>query len=1233
MIRRLLAARGSRLSALAAGIAVLAFAAAAVAFFTDTGTGSAAASVGAVNPPANLAVQQSDSDVTISWDAATLSSGDPVQGYTVARSDGITVCGSPTPVTTLSCTDSSVPAGSYTYTVTAVYSSFTASATSDPISVLGMPTINTTPSDPSAATAPSFTFSGGGGSGYQCQLDGGSFTACTSPQSYSGLADGSHTFKVHASSGSSTGPDTTYTWTIDSSAPQVTAKPGNPSANTAPSFSFTHTQAGYTFKCQLDGAGYSTCTSPDALSGLANGQHRFNVEAVSADGASTASASYTWTVNPPPSVTSTSPSSAKQGAYQVNVTITGANFASNASVAFSNPAITVNSVQYVSSTALTANITIARTTTTGAGDVTVTNPGGTGGTGSGVFTVNPLETVYVANAGDNTVTPIAATTDTTEPNIAVGGFPFGLAVTPDGEHTLVANQASNTVSVIDASHAVTKTISGICQGPDAAAITSDGKTAYFPCFNGNNVSAVDVGTETVKATIPVGSHPVAVATAPDGKTVYVANASDNTVSVISTSSNTVTGTISGFSNPGGLAITPDGKTMYVSNNAGSTVVPVTLSSLTLGTAISVGNGPDGLALTPDGTTLYVSNINDGTVSAVTTASRTVAATIAIGGKPNTVVVNPEGTTAYVGQYYQGTSTVTPVTVSSNTTRTPINVGSRPESIAIDGPLQIGNAATLPSAQFNQSYSQPLWSLDGTAPFTYSVTSGSLPDGLSLSSAGVISGTPTTVQTKTFTVSVTDSSSVPQTATKVFTLSVIEPPTQSLTLAAGASDAYVNGTTVYYAGNAAGSLKLSAAVTAYATATPASASFPAIATTGWTHNAEAVATPSGGPFTSSTFSWSQNPTNPSGYSITGTDSNGTTVNTPLSFVNDTTAPTGGALSVNGTAATGGGSSSLTDSSSFTIGSRTDYTETQSSTQSGLRSSTLSVQSEAMSGSVPGAGSCGAPGSGGPFTVPTTITSTTQQAGILAGYCYLYTLTGTDNVGNTTSISTTVTVAMKLWAVADSITQANGSAITTWADSSPFANTLTTGVTSAAPTLYTNVWNGHAAVQFNGSNADLQSALNMSGGSQPYDVFVVAQPSANISFGGYFGWGNTATSKGVEMRTQNSPSRLDTNWYYADDIQNNAGVSSNAPNVIESFWTGSMRGMSVNGRLLDSYSETASDKQTAITPFRLGESNLSTACCSREPFSGKIAEVVVYEGVLNSGEQTAITSYLKSRYAIP
>ena len=120
-------------------------------------------------------------------------------------------------------------------------------------------------------------------------------------------------------------------------------------------------------------------------------------------------------------------------------------------------------------------------------------------------------------------------------------------------------------------------------------------------------------------------------------------------------------------------------------------------------------------------------------------------------------------------------------------------------------------------------------------------------------------------------------------------------------------------------------------------------------------------------------------------------------TSFTAQSDTTAPTGGALTVNGTAASGGGSSSyITSGTTLTLSGRTDYTETQSSTQSGLASSTLTIQSATLSNNV-----CGTFGSA------TTISGTTSQT-VASGNCYLLTLTGTDNVGNAASITSTVKV---------------------------------------------------------------------------------------------------------------------------------------------------------------------------------------------------------------------------------
>src|SRR5258706_3496456 len=86
-------------------------------------------------------------------------------------------------------------------------------------------------------------------------------------------------------------------------------------------------------------------------------------------------------------------------------------------------------------------------------------------------------------------------------------------------------------------------------------------------------------------------------------------------------------------------------------------------------------------------------------------------------------------------------------------------------------------STLPNGQTGTSYAATLTAQGGQAPYTWSVTTGTLPAGLSLnSSSGAISGTPTIAVTSTpLTFTVTDSSSPASTKTVVLTLTISRPP--------------------------------------------------------------------------------------------------------------------------------------------------------------------------------------------------------------------------------------------------------------------------------------------------------------------------------------------------------------------------------------------------------------------------------------------------------------------------
>ena len=70
---------------------------------------------------------------------------------------------------------------------------------------------------------------------------------------------------------------------------------------------------------------------------------------------------------------------------------------------------------------------------------------------------------------------------------------------------------------------------------------------------------------------------------------------------------------------------------------------------------------------------------------------------------------------------------------------------------------IGLSCPSSSANIGSAYSSSFVVTGGTAPFTFSISSGSLPPGLSLgASTGIVSGTPTTAGTYSYTGSVTDS---------------------------------------------------------------------------------------------------------------------------------------------------------------------------------------------------------------------------------------------------------------------------------------------------------------------------------------------------------------------------------------------------------------------------------------------------------------------------------------------
>ena len=121
------------------------------------------------------------------------------------------------------------------------------------------------------------------------------------------------------------------------------------------------------------------------------------------------------------------------------------------------------------------------------------------------------------------------------------------------------------------------------------------------------------------------------------------------------------------------------------------------------------------------------------------------------------------------------------------------------------------------------------------------------------------------------------------------------PSNSLSLVPVTGGSHMSGSTVWYRGAAAGSLRIRNAVTD-ADSGPASSSTSALAgaAAGWTHAAGSVSTPAGGPYDSNLFSWAAGTTTSPTTTVTGADAAGNTTAEPaLAFTLDNTAPTSSA----------------------------------------------------------------------------------------------------------------------------------------------------------------------------------------------------------------------------------------------------------------------------------------------------------------------------------------------------
>ncbi|HEX2305953.1 MAG TPA: Ig-like domain-containing protein, partial [Nitrososphaeraceae archaeon] len=161
---------------------------------------------------------------------------------------------------------------------------------------------------------------------YECSLDNSNFTTCTSPLQFTSIhiTPGTHTFEVLSEDnvGNNDPSPTSFNWTVDTIAPTTTINTaidenrsaitnGTNTKSNSVTFQFSGNDTGgagvSNFECSLDGASFTTCTSPVQLTpaNITDGTHTFDVSSEdNSTNKDPSPASFTWTVDTVPPETS-----------------------------------------------------------------------------------------------------------------------------------------------------------------------------------------------------------------------------------------------------------------------------------------------------------------------------------------------------------------------------------------------------------------------------------------------------------------------------------------------------------------------------------------------------------------------------------------------------------------------------------------------------------------------------------------------------------------------------------------------------------------------------------------------------------------------------------------------------------------------------------------------------------------------------------------------------------------
>ena len=403
--------------------------------------------------------------------------------------------------------------------------------------------------------------------------------------------------------------------------------------------------------------------------------------------------------------------------------------------------------------------------------------------GSFSFTVTATDSASVTGNQSYTLTIAPATVNISgTPSVATLNAPYSFTPSVSGgtaPYTYALHSGSLPAGL--SLNTSTGTISGTptALGTSSFTLRVSDSSAPTPLFNDAaftiNVQDNPPVANNVSATVAYSStnNPITLnITGGAATSVAVGTAPAHGTAIASGTSITYTPT-AGYAGPDSFT--------YTASNSGGTSAPATAT-------ITVS--PPTIVYTP-------SNPPAATVG---TAYSQSLASASGGGAPYTYVIAsgslPAGVTLASNGTLSGTPTAggtfnfTVTTTDSSTGTGPFSATSGTLTLTVNAPTIALTPSTLTNPVVGAAYSQNITASGGTAPYTYAITAGALPAGLSLSSTGALAGTPTSAGTYNVTITATDASTGtgPYTGSRAYTF-VVDAATLTMTPAPGT----INGT--------------------------------------------------------------------------------------------------------------------------------------------------------------------------------------------------------------------------------------------------------------------------------------------------------------------------------------------------------------------------------------------------------------------------------------------------------